>query len=211
MKYFKISLIFLLIINHTICFSQEVKMSKEVEKILQLGKDSIIQLGLKLIDKEVSLESFSQIKITTNGEEVFVLYKNPIKYLPIKSKFYFDIGVRILASTTSINSVSNPVNYPDKTIIPFYTQTKKMKKSIQFVIESINKSSGTDSPLDITNFEDEMIIRENENYYDILVLSKYQESSYKIEKVSGKIYDDQHAHLEPPPDGLNEKAIIEVF
>ncbi len=204
MKTFKILILFNLILNYTTCYSQDTEMDKDVEKIILLGKDSIIKLALKKIEKAglpsnggVSIENFSQIKVLTDGKEVWVSFSNLIKYLPQKTIFYSDVGIGLLKGIISRNRVSNPVDYSEK-IISFYKETKEAKMNIQFVLEAINKS-GEIGAIDITNFEDNMIIREYDNYYGISIVSESQESSYKIEKVSGEIYDSEHAHLVPPP------------
>ena len=77
-------------------------------------------------------------------------------------------------------------------------QSKETKLIIQFVIEAINESDEM-SPIDVTNFEDEMTIREHENHYGIIVVSEVHESSFKIEKISGRIYDVVNAPIAPLP------------
>lgn len=195
MKIFKLIIFFNLILTCATCFAQETKMTKEVEEILLLGKDSIVQIALKNIGREVSLESFNKITVSTDGREIWVSFSNPIKYLPQETIFYFDVAVGLLQNLVSMGPISNPLDYNEKNI-SFYKETEEIKMNIQFVLEAINKSSEVGS-IDITDFEDNMIIREYENYYDISIVSEFQESSYKIEKVSGKIYDTEHAHLEP--------------
>ncbi|WP_422858244.1 hypothetical protein ACOKFD_12585 [Flagellimonas sp. S174] len=172
-------------------------MDKEVKEIINLGKDSIVQLALELIDEEVSTQNFTKINVMTNGEEVYVSLRNPIKYLPIKSIFNFDIGISILAKTVVYNPISNGV-FDDEHKAPFYERTNEIDKNIEFVIESINKSTEVGS-INTIDFDDDMIIQEHKNHYDVSLISKFQESSYKIEKLSGKIYDAQHAHLVPSP------------
>jgi hypothetical protein len=53
-----------------------------------------------------------------------------------------------------------------------------------------------------------MTIHEYKSYYNITVVSEFQESTYKIEKITGKLYDAEHAHVAPPPfekeDNLKE-------
>ncbi|MDW7692205.1 hypothetical protein R9C00_14310 [Flammeovirgaceae bacterium SG7u.111] len=171
-------------------------MDKEVEDIIRLGKDSIVQLALNLIDERIDVQNFSKIKVMTDGKKVYVSFMNPIKYLPINSAFYFDIGVDLSEKTVVYGPVSNGVEHEEK--IPFYIHTNETKLNIQFVMEAINKSDEVGS-IDVDNFEDDMIIRESENYYSIHTVSESQESSYKIEKISGKIYDSEHAHLEALP------------
>jgi len=173
-------------------------MDKEVEEIVQLGKDSIVQLALKSMDNNVGIQNFSKINVTTNGKDVFVSLRNPIKYLPIETGFYFDVEISVIEKTVSYGPVVNGIMDSKKDAIPFYSKTTEINQHIQFVIESINRSAAVGS-IDIANFEDDMTIREHENYYDIIVVSAFQESSYKVEKTSGKIFDAEHAHLSPSP------------
>ncbi|MDO5989319.1 hypothetical protein Q4Q39_18090 [Flavivirga amylovorans] len=184
-------------------------MDKEVKELIALGKDSIVELALKSLNsrsyqtnEKASKENFKKIEVCTNGKIIYVSFFNPIKYIPQKTVFYCDVLVGLLGGVSSKDAVSNPADY-GSTIpnykIPFYKETKEMKRNMQFVFEAIDKSNEIGSVGGISNFVDDMTIREYENYYDILVLSESQESSYKIEKITGKIYDDQHAHLEPDP------------
>lgn len=197
-KIFKIFILLHIMLNYTNCYSQDIKMNKEVEEVILLGKNSIVQFALNLFDGKMGIQNFNKIKVTTNGKEIYVSFRNPIKYLPIESVFYFDAGVNLLEKVTVCSPVSNGiVEYKNK-IIPFYKETQETKMNIQFVIEAINKNREVGS-IDRANFEDDMIIREYENYYDISIVSEFQESSYKIEKISGKISDAEHAHLAPPP------------
>jgi len=197
MKIFYTFILCNLIMNYTTCFSQDTKMNKEVAEIILLGKDSIVQLALELIDEKVGVQNFSKIKVMTDGEIVYVSFLNPIKYLPMNSVFYFDFGVDLLKEVTTYGPVSNGIFESNKKISP-YIQTKETNSNIQFVIEAIDKSDEIGS-IDTANLEDDITIRECENYYSIIVVSEFQESSYKIKKVSGEIYDSEHAHLVPLP------------
>jgi hypothetical protein len=195
----------------SISFSQDIKMNKEVEEIIALGKDSIVQLALNIINKEVGVESFSKITVTTNGKQIYVLFSNSIIYLPLNTVFYTDMGVSLLKNQSFYSPVANPYGY-NQDPVPFYKHTEEENRVIQFVLEAINKSDEIGDIDDIENIEGGMIIRENENYYDILAVSEDQESSYKIEKISGRIYDAGHAHLlNEPFSDENEPIFKEVF
>ncbi|WP_143470476.1 hypothetical protein [Labilibaculum filiforme] len=178
-------------------------MSKEVEEIIQLGKDSIVQMAIDLLGEKMRAENFAEIKVLTNGKEVFVSFLNPIKYLPINSVFYCDAGVGLLGQSGSIESLANPEGYSINEPFPFYQPNEDTKRNIQFVLEAIDNMEASD----VDNFEDEMIIRENEEYYDISVVSEYVESWYKIKKVTGEMYDVGHAHLEPMSVEANDDEI----
>ncbi|OED42670.1 hypothetical protein AB832_02915 [Flavobacteriaceae bacterium (ex Bugula neritina AB1)] len=207
MKAFSILILFQFLFNHTRCFSQDITMTKEVEGIVELGKEAITELALEVVKGKVGVENFKKIKVLTDGEEVFVSFRNPIKYLPLESSFYFDIGVHLLRKTISRSPVSNPGNYYLGKRTPFYRETEDIKKNIQFILASINKSTEVGS-IEVEHFEDDMIIRENKEYYTISVVSELQESYYKIEKKSGRVYDVEHIHLEPSPFANKDEVIF---
>ncbi|MDO6470297.1 hypothetical protein [Maribacter sp. 1_MG-2023] len=190
------SLIFILFMQTaSVCYAQQTeeknpKMSKEVLEVIKMGKDAILTLALKSIGGTISLENFTSATVLSNGEEVYVSFRNQYKYLPMNTIYYFDVGVNITTQTTYKNSVANPYNYPIERTIPYFNLTEDIKKDIDFVKQAIGNLEG---------FEEDIVIRENEDFYDIEVVSESQESSYKIKKGTGKIYDDFHAHLEPIP------------
>ena len=123
----KIFIPFYLLLGYTTCYSQDIKMNKEVEEIIQLGKDSILQLALTSIDERASIQNLAKVKIVTNGKDVFVSLRNPIKYLPTKSVFYFDVMISIIEKSANYNPVSNGIVYDEKDTIPFYKQTQGIK------------------------------------------------------------------------------------
>lgn len=205
-KLIKVFVLFCLTTNYTPCYSQDLTMDKEVQEVIQLGKDSIVQMGLQLLDEKASIQNFAKIKVMTDGNEVYVSLRNPIKYLPLESAFCFDALVSIIGKTISYNPVVNGIT-DNESSIPFYKQTEETASSIKFVTESINKSDVA-GPFDAANFEDDMIIFEKEKYYAVSIVSEGQESSYKIEKGSGKVYDAEHAHLAPPPMESENKAVF---
>ena len=206
MKIFRSFILALSFLISSVSYAQETskaatKMNKEVKEIISLGKDAIIVLALNLIDEEVNAKDFRQTKIMTNGKEIYVSFINPIKFLPINSNFYFDVGVNISSGVIYKNSITNPPEFSNEKKITFYKETPIIRKHITFVIESINNIDISN----LNNFEGEMIIRENKEFYAVNVISKFQESWYKVKKKSGEKYDENHAHLEPLPFEIEEK------
>jgi len=183
-----------------VCHAQQTQeknatMSKEVTEILKLGEDEIVASALKSIDDNVGMENFTSATVLTNGKEVYVSFRNRYKYLPINTIYYFDVGVNITTQTTYKNSVANPYNFTTERAIPYFHITEDINKHIDFVKKAIGNLEG---------FEDDIIIRENEDFYAIEVVSESQESSYKIKKGTGEIYDEFHAHLEPIPFDVDD-------
>lgn len=207
LKIFKLFILLQLLLHYASCYSQDIKMNKETEEIILLGKDAIVQLALKLVDDSVSVQNFAKIHVMTNGKEVYVIFSNPILYLPTESVFYSDVTVNLLDKTIVYSPVSNGIDERSKKNIPFYKETKETKINTQFVLEAINKSTEVGS-IDIENFEGTMIIREYKNYYDIEIVSEFQESSYTIEKISGHLSEAKHAHLVSPPFQLENTDVF---
>ena len=209
MKFIKTFLIIQFILSNSICYSQNIKMNKEVEDLIQQGKDSIVQLALKLIDGKVTVDYFTEIVVRASSKEVYVSFLTPIKYLPLNSAYNFDVEVLLIEKGTSYHNYSNPKGYnEDMMDLPFYKETEDGKKNIQFVIEAIKKRA----PFDVSKFEDSMIIRDDTDFYDINVESDYYHSWYKIEKLTGKIFDEGHAHFEQPQtlEADNQEIFIEI-
>lgn len=208
MRQIKFVLLLQLVINSMVGFSQNIKMTKEVEQIIELGSDSMIQSALSIIAEEVSLINFSNIKLTTNGDEIHVLFYNPIKYLPENTSLHFSITVALIEKVTYSNPNSNPVGLTKKNT-PFFEANEESKKNILFVIESVNKCNSVGN-IDIENFHDQMAIREKKECFDVSVYSENYESWYKVNKVSGEISDIGHAAIAIDPIIENSPKFVEI-
>ena len=181
-------------------FSQNHKIDKQAEKLKASGRDSIIKSAIKIIGEDIDINNF-MVEVKASKTSVIVSFHIPIIYVPLNSVFCHDFGVDLITGSSWSNIVSNPEGYgTDKNDIPNYSSTSETQKNIQFVINAVNNSEDIGS-VDIQDFniDDCMIIRDNQNFYEITMLSTHQESFYKIDKVSGKVYDSRHAHLIPPP------------
>lgn len=184
-------------------------MNKEVEDLVDQGKESIVLLALKLIDDELTADHFTKIIVKASGKEVYVSFLTPIKYLPKNSAYNFDVEVSLIEGSSSYHNYSNPVEFDEDNMnLPFYKETEDGKKNIEFVIEAIKKWA----PFDVSKFDGSMIIRDDIDFYDIMVESDYQQSWYKVRKSTGEIYDEGHAHFEQDPnfEGNHEEALIEI-
>ncbi|MGB4775531.1 MAG: hypothetical protein WBP45_10185 [Daejeonella sp.] len=224
MKILKSLLLIALLMTSSTGFSQDSLMRTEVERIKQLGRDSIIKLGLQMVqesfrfNKRITINNFDKITVLANKTSVKVLFSNPIRYVPLNSTYLYDVDVNITGEGLTYESSSNPKgrNYNDD-LIPFFLSTKGSEKNTQFVIEALNKDEDEPS----TNFKNKkdlikkldgsLIIRENKTYYDIERISKYQESFYKIDKKSGKIYDENHNHLIPAPQDEDDHDPLQEY
>ncbi|MDO6491712.1 MULTISPECIES: hypothetical protein [unclassified Cellulophaga] len=175
--------------------TNKLKMTKEVKQLIELGRDSIIKLALPLVDKNVSLENFSKTSVQSNGTEVYVAFSNPVMYLPLNTVFYDHVGVNLTTGSGYKSTVANPAGYNTQEKTPYYLQTESIKKNIAFICNAIDSFNYAD----IANFNGSMRILEKKDHYNISVVSETQESWYKVKKVTGKMFDEGHAHLELPP------------
>ena len=166
--------------------------------LIQLGKDSLIQQAIEWLGDDASLTDFKKVEVKSNGKEILVSFLNPIKYIPQQSAFYYDVHVYLIENSMVKSPCANPV---DSNLIAdtFFKPSEDSNQKIKFVIDAINKNQNLGQIGNIDEFEYQMIIRENEQYYEITIWSTQQESEYKIDKISGKVFDEQHATLEPNP------------
>ncbi|MFT5848854.1 hypothetical protein, partial [Psychroserpens sp.] len=120
---------------------------------------------MPLIDKKASLENFTHISIQSNGNEVYVVFSNPVMYVPFNSLFYDKAGINLTTKSIFRSSVANPIALTITKNNPYYIQTEHIKKNIEFVIEAIDFLDITD----LVNFKGEIRILEKEDHYDISV------------------------------------------
>ncbi len=211
MKNLKAISILLLLLVSTVSCAQNQKMKTEVDKIKELGKDSIIQLAMDITSFRFEKSNFEKITITANHEDVYVSFNNPVKYIPLYMDYLTDLHVSIVNKTINYNIIANPIDGVSTASAQprFYIPNKK---AIQFVFDAINKSKEIgNASSDSEGFEElNMTIKEKETYYDVSDASGTQESNYKVKKETGEIYDVVHYSLEIDPDADaedNEKTV----
>jgi hypothetical protein len=118
--------------------------------------------------------------------------------------------VDIIGGQISFGPLSNPIhfNYIIRDI-SFYTSTVESERNIQFVIDAINKDDLNrvfEKKKDfIQSLNGNLIIRDSKGFFAIERVSEDQESYYKIDKISGKIYDVLHNQLVVLPRIENEE------
>lgn len=179
-------------------------MNPEVNDIVKTGRDSIIQTALKIIDKDISVDEY-QVKVMASNTDIYTTFTMPIKFSPLNSKYYYGVYVNLIDKMTSKNMISNPKDFESDADISFFKNTEESLSQILFVIKGINNYDAIGSIDDIKGFEDDMTIIEFDAYYDVIVLSDFQESWYKVEKSTGRVYDEGHAHLILDEDNESEK------
>jgi len=199
----------------------EISVNSRVEKFKKLGRERIIQLAAEEVRREVDSESnfkvenFDQIKVMASEKNIYVTFSMPFRYVPLNSSAYYGVYVSLTEDMMSCRPHDNREDeYNYRQELKFFVPTKESKKAIALVINAINQSGKVGS---IDNGKlpenDYMIIRDKPSYYGIervSRVSKYVLSFYKIDKISGKIYDATHEQLAPLPEENNEEKFEEI-
>ncbi len=185
-------------------FSQTYEQSKNPEEIKQLGKDSIIQIALDFMDYKIDPTNYD-IKVLANTTSVLVSFYIPVKYVPYKSEYFYDVVVDITNEFISYDNYSNPREYQNNQV-SFYKPSKEHQKNIAFVIQAINENGrerGIPS-INLTNFKDHLIIRETPKHFNIEFVSETYDLTYKIKRTTGKISNLITGYIEPQPIDKDE-------
>ena len=190
------SFVLVIILFHsTTNYGQETIMKNQIKETIQLGRNVIIDSALTILENNNKVKDFNKTSVLTNGKEIIVSFTNPIKYLPIGTAYYCDVNVNLSTQTVYYLSTSNTSK---RDSIHFYNITDKMQKEIDYVLTAIRNSKSV-APIDPKNFSEELIIREHDKYYDVTLLSDVEESSYKVNILTGRVYDIEHYQLSISP------------
>ena len=175
-----------------------------IEELKKLDRESIIELAINQLKerfKSFNPEHFDEIKVMMSETSLYVTFNITFKYVPMKSSYYYGVYINLVESLTSRVPISNPQYHKIKDKVYFFTPTEESKKAVSFVLEAI-KSAG--------EFPEPMIIRDNRKYYEIEIVSEDVAGGYKIEKGSGKLFDDWHDSLVHPPKDEDEEIFTEL-
>jgi len=201
----RITFFILFFLFHGFILSQDNLQNKNVQELKQMGKDSLIKLALSYMDNSIDVSQYN-IRVLANESEIIVSFRIPLKYIPYNSEYFYDASVDIGNDFISYANYSNPEDYQSNTVA-FYTPTVVHQKNINFVVNAINESKNEHiQSINIAELTDDLIIREKADYYDVEYVSDNFDQAYKINKISGKIYDLTMSNLEPDP---NENNVIE--
>lgn len=191
-------------------FSQMIEQSSQYKN---LSKDSLVQIAKEQLaplieNKGGNIEhidlSIYQTTVMANDNSIMVSFALPIKYLPCNTSFYGNMVVDIINQTSHIQQISNPKIFKKNPV--FYTSSDQGDVAVKFIIEALNKNEKDSFILE--GFQGEVIVADQEHFYNIIVQTRDYYSDYKIEKGSGIILKESHEQLEPEPD--QEDNYVEI-
>ncbi|MFP4563479.1 MAG: hypothetical protein ACLFRY_09235 [Spirochaetia bacterium] len=163
-----------------------------------MKESAAVERALELIGTELSREVY-EIEVSTRRDETYVSFSMPVKYVPLDSAAYYGVTVNITTKTLYYSSLSNPEDsYEGTEALGFFEPCGTDLQDLDFAADAIYREMGFD--FRIEKPRDEMVIYERDAHFEVTVISPYQESWYKIDRRTGRLYDDGHAHLIPPPE-----------
>lgn len=180
----------------------------DVEEIKGLGRDGIIKLVVDNIigsssadGKTFELENFDLIKVMASDRTVYVTFDMSVRYVPRRSRFCYGLYINITEKTSSMATIGNPSEYKGSGQTRYFQPTEESRKAIAFVKEALERA-GTDVMEPYTIFD-------MRKHYDIEMVNEWIERGLKVDKGTGKVSEEYHNHLVPPPD--REDEVEEVF
>ncbi|MDI9340537.1 MAG: hypothetical protein QM534_08190 [Sediminibacterium sp.] len=207
----KLTLIYIMTFFIFKCVSQTFQI--DCSEVIHFDENKLeyIRQAIKYANSKISFliaaQDFEKIDVYQNKEnEICVLFTNPVKYIPKNTSSYvYDLLVNLTAKSISYGPISNPKNFVEKTPekVSLFKRTEQSEQAVQFVFQSINKKSkqqSGNSCLTGSDINGSMIIREDSSYYAIERLSEFQESYFKVEKNTGRIFEETHNHLAKNPE-----------
>ena len=184
---------------------QNCMAQREIEALKELGQLRIIRLAV--MDMQDSFEETQdnfdltayKESVWANSKEMKVLFKLPkIVFLPINSSFYGNLAGDVINKRFSMQVLANPTDYNGPTgFYPSYPEYEILEQ-IDFVIEAINKAHG-EGAFTQEEFEGNIEIRENANFYDIITRLGATNTYFKVEKKTGRLYNERHRAVRLAP------------
>ncbi len=185
--------------------AQTTSAMQKIEEYKEKGRQIIIRTAV--LDMQDSFEETRDnfdltaydISVWENSQELKILFKMPsIIFLPINTSFYGNLAGELVSHHFSMEILANPSNFDGS--IGFYPQYPEFEilEQIDFVIDAINEAHGQGS-FNKEAFVGRMEIRKQASFYDINIRSGALVSYLKVEKSTGKVFDERHRQVKLPP------------
>lgn len=139
--------------------------------------------------------AYARVNVRNQGDEVWVSFEMPVRYVPFGSAYYCSVGVGLGGGIMARGAVSNP---PGMSAKGYAMATPEGEAAAALVLKAIGVSEA-ELPEDTT-----VTIMDGPEQYGVTVASTGQESTYRIDKGTGEVLEQGHAHLEPDPEEKEE-------
>ncbi len=189
-----------------------MKPNEEVKKLIELGRDHIIELAIDHLQKDITTkitkDDFHFITVKASNKRVLVNFGYNVIYLPKNTSYYSDFIVELPS-----RSVSKSIESNEGSNTTFYHPTQEHLAVINF-IKNPNGNS-----IDVFNKGipySPMFIYEEEKHYLVEFSSRdpYLGGVYSTEEIhkeTGKILSSLSGHYEPAPIIHDSNDKQEIF
>jgi hypothetical protein len=189
------------------CIISQVLFSQnktKIDSLKKLGRDSLINLAVKKLNESAfKPNNYDRIIVKANENSLVVEFSLSIVLSDSKSCFYDFVFVALVGSGSG-KSIKGDCENPK-----FYTFPKTDKKKINFVFDAINKSNEIGHiPNNKLDEDTKMEIVEKLNYYYVEVSNWSTFSHYKVNKLTGKIYEANHKHYDRSNEERDDFEIV---
>ena len=163
-----------------------------------MEESAVIERARDLLGVELD-PSLYTAQVLGGERQTCVRFFLPVQYVPLDSAAYYEVTIDTTDGTTYYSALYNPPEQSGETdALCFYEPTERDLGALDFVADALSREMGFDFRTE--DPDGTMIIYEKETHFDITVVSPFQESWYKIDRRTGRMYDEGHAHLVPPPE-----------
>ena len=192
--------IYLFTILFLVVHNQVIGQSHSLKKLRALGRDSLISRAKTEALKEYpgfNFNNFNHIAVMTGDNILYVEFSVPYKYVPLNSAAKYNLTVYLFGSAGLSSSILKN-DHESGIGTGFYQPDENYDKVTRFLINTTTHNTEVTSIDEaVYRFNDKVIILEKENYYDVTINSTTVTGGYKVEKETGKIYDQWHKHKMP--------------
>ncbi|OJJ23474.1 hypothetical protein BKI52_03675 [marine bacterium AO1-C] len=196
--------------------TKNTRKGEGVEQLKKLGKDSLVKMGLAILKRQGFDVYDYQTKVIANRNFLIIDFRHPVKYLP-QNTIYAGSHRLVFSSNKFQKRMSFPyrnslnVLLRPRKIYPAYRQTAEGKEVIQKVVNSINRFNlGSTPKIDLKAFKGEFTVRDKDAYYAVEMTANRENSSFRIDKSSGKILKVDVLPLPPPPPSSHQDEYKEI-
>ncbi len=184
----KLLVIIILLLISQFSFSQKEIKFREYKK---MSRDSILKLAVDIVDPgildgaDLLKHKYTAVKIC--GRSVLVYFKNPVVFLSENESLISAIEVDVTKRRYNYDYQSfNRFQIDINKDLKFYIETEYKKKHLEFVLKIIDEKRNL-TVFDFYYIDNNLIIREHEDRYDVHNYSSSDDSYFSIVKEIGKI------------------------
>lgn len=175
--------------------SQQMKLNKDVQKLVDLGRNHIIDLALKKREIKVPKEDFHYIEVIATYDHIRVTLGYNLEYHPLNN--CNEIEIQLLG-------YGGRYSGDCENLIGFENTIKPKRKAIDFVLKALDPKHYTNSMDLIKNSGDKITIKEQRKNYEVTFASRERKfggsySIYTVKKRKGIITNDLSGHYEINP------------